>query len=116
MAAATHYLRLGYLVFWPAVRAGPVDFVVDKLREGLFRVQVKTATWITSGTYRYLQARTRSSSPNITPQSGHYDTVFVVHGEEMWEIPAKNINSSNICLRGSRPGRPTEAWDGFKVR
>ena len=114
MKVALHYLGTGCQVFWPAVRNGPVDLVVEK-HGALFRVQVKTGTWVRSGAFSYLQCRIRSGNEKVTAQSGHYDLVAVVFGDELWEIPANLIFSTNICLRGSRPGRKPEAWEQFKV-
>lgn len=115
MKVATYYTSLGHAVFWPSIRISPVDLIVEK-NDGLARVQVKTATWIKSGTYSYLEARIRSSNKAVHAQSGHYDTIMVCYEEELWEIPAKLVFSSNICLRGTRPGRKEEAWDNYKVR
>lgn len=109
------YTEQGHQAFLPTVRNGPVDLVVDK-GSSIHRVQVKTATWIRSGPFSYLQCRIRSANRKLTAQSGHYDTLVVVHGEELWEIPADLIFSTNICLRGTRPGRKEEAWDAYKVR
>lgn len=102
------------MVYWPAARATPSDFIVESPKGELFRVQVKTATWIKSGTFSYLQARIRSSNKEVTAQSGHYDLLAVVHESEVWVIPAKEVFSTNICLRGTRPDRKPEAWDQYK--
>lgn len=115
MRAASYYLSRGWAVFWPTIRISPVDLIVEK-PDGLSRVQVKTATWIKSGAYSYLEARIRSYNKQVHAQSGHYDTIVVCHQEELWEIPSLLIHSSNICLRGTRPGRKEEAWDKYKVR
>ena len=115
MRVATYYMSIGHYVYWPAVKNGPADMVVEK-EDLLLRVQAKTATWIRSGTFSYLQCRIRSSNDKVTAQSGHYDLVVVSHDDELWEIPASLIFSTNICLRGNRPGRKAEAWDNFKVR
>lgn len=115
LTATLFYLRQGHQPFLPAIRNGPVDLIVDK-GASLHRVQVKTGTWVTSGPFRYLQARIRSANGKLHAQSGHYDTVMVVHGDEIWEIPASAIFSTNICLRGDRPGRGPEAWDAYKVQ
>lgn len=115
MAVGAYYIGLGRQVFWPLVRNGPVGLVVEA-PEGLHRVQVKTATWSKSGRFSYLQARIRSSNREITAQSGAYDLVAVVYEHELWIIPAAAIHPTNICLRGSRPGRKDEEWDRFKIR
>jgi PD-(D/E)XK nuclease superfamily protein len=115
MYAALYYVGNGHQVYWPQVKQDATDFIVDK--DGtLYRVQVKGACWVKSGTFSYLQARMRSTGKyTFMPSDNLYDIMFCVHEDEAWEIPAALVHSSNICLRGSRPGRKPEAWDEYKV-
>lgn len=116
MFVAFHYIELGHQIYWPQIQQDATDLIVDK--DGhLHRVQVKTAWWNQSGPFKYLQARMRSTGKGVfMPADGRYDIMAVVFESELWEIPAAKITSSNICLRGDRPGRKPEAWDAYKVR
>lgn len=116
MVAATYYVSLGLQVYWPHIRQGPYDFVVDK-PNGLWRVQVKTACWVGSGKFKYLQCRTRATNPEQYGPNAKDDVLFVVvFGDEIWEIPAKLIDSSNLSLRGTNPDYGGTRWDGLKVQ
>lgn len=112
--AAAHFLKKGHQVYWPAVQQGPVDFVVD-LGGTLKRVQVKTATWIEAGGYRYLQCRTRVTNKRQSASPADlYDILVVVHDASLWVIPAEEITSSNIGLDGTNPNYKRPKWDQYR--
>lgn len=116
MFVAYHFVGLGHQVYWPQIKQDAADMVVD-IDSVLHRVQVKTAWWNKVGTHSYLQCRMRSTGKGVFhPTDGLYDIMAVVFEDELWLIPAKLITSSNICLKGTRPGRPKEAWEDYKVR
>lgn len=112
--AASYYLGKGYQVYWPSMQQGSVDFVVE-VQNNLFKVQVKTATWVKSGNGLYLQCRTRLTNKyQGFTASDLYDTLFIVGPDEQyWEIPSGLITSSNLSLKRSS-GRPTK-WDAFQT-
>lgn len=112
--AATYYVGLGQQVYWPQIKQGPVDFILE--RDGLLhRVQTKGAWWNTAGAHRYLQVRTRTTNAvQYGPEAGRYDLVVVVFEQELWEIPAPLIQSSNLSLRSSSPNYKGSPWDKFK--
>lgn len=113
---ACYYLERGFQLYFPVVRQGVIDMVVH-MPDGLRTVQVKGAYWNKSGLHSYLQCRMRTTNKyQVGPQAGHYDLVLVVFEDEIWEIPAKEIASSNISLRGSCDGYQGTAWDKYKVR
>lgn len=115
LQAAAYYLSLNFNVYMPVMQHGPIDFVVDAETK-LFKVQVKTATWVKSGTNWYLQCRTRlvNKYGNAAPHE-LYDILFVVYEDRMWEIPASLITSTNLCLDGSNPQYATRTWDPYIV-
>ncbi len=108
LKAALWYLNNSWNVFFPVVPQGPVDFIAD-VDGCLERVQVKTATWNRSGKYEYLQCRTRLTNKykNASP-SDLYDTLFIVHDNEAWNIPAQLVVSSNLSLKSG-------TWDAYHI-
>lgn len=97
LKAAQYFLSQGYQVYFPVVRQGKVDFVIEK--EKLERVQVKTATWNKVKNHKFLQCRVRSTNKYQTePKDGHYDLLVVVYEDNLWIIPSSEIHSSNISL------------------
>lgn len=112
---AAYYLKLGCQVYFPVVRQGIIDMIVQ-MEGGLFAVQVKGAWWNKSGPHSYLQCRMRTTNvKQIDPAHGAYDLVLVVYEDEIWEIPAAEIKSSNICLRGTHPKHKGSPWERYKV-
>lgn len=112
--AAAYYLSKARQVYWPAVQQGCIDFIVEDQSQ-FRRVQVKTATWMKSGTGMYLQCRTRLTNKyQAFTCSDLYDILFVVGPDgELWEIPAEKIQSSNLSLKRSS-GKSCE-WDDYRV-
>jgi len=97
LKAQQFYLSEGCQVYVPVVQQGWVDFVVDK--DGLKKVQVKTATWVKSGKYSYLQCRTRLTHKyKDTQPKDRYDILLIIFEDRVWEIPAEEIDSSNLSL------------------
>jgi len=115
LKAAAHYTGQGHQVYFPMVSQSHVDFILE--RQGkLDRVQVKTATWNKSYANHYLQARTRLTNKHQDKKpSDCYDLFVVVHENDIWEIPADLIKSSNISLRrtNTKHNRPSP-WEGFR--
>lgn len=112
--AAAFYVGFGQQVYWPQIKQGPVDFILE--RDGqLHRVQVKGAWWNRVGPHRYLQVRTRTTNAvQYGPEAGRYDLVVIVFEDELWEIPAHLISSSNLSLRSTSPSYRGSQWDAFK--
>lgn len=110
LTVARFYITQGFQVYFPVVQQGNVDLVVEK-PSGLERVQVKTAN-LNSGntnkkgvTYTYIQCRLTMQGRQYADDA--YDTLCVVYGQRIWEIPKEKIWQSNICL-----GRIPD--DGYK--
>ena len=118
LKAINYYLSNEYQVFTPVVQQGWADFVVNLYGVGFKKAQVKTATMIQSGNYKYLQCRTRLTNKYKYEPHLCYDILVIVFGDELWEIPAEVVNTSNLCLRSTNPTpRNTEyTWDKYKVR
>jgi hypothetical protein len=114
MRAAAFYLKQGYQVYFPVVKQSHVDFVIEKA--GRFqRVQVKTATWVRSGKHSYLQARTRLTNKHQEKEPADiYDLFVVVHGSNLWEIPAGEIDSSNLSLMRSSGSSLPIRWEPYR--
>lgn len=113
LAVASYFLKQGHQVYFPVVRQGVVDLIVEKFEsQTLARVQVKTATWNVSDGRRYLQCRTLTTNKNKRlPSDMDYEFLAVVHEEEIWIIPSECVTSSNISLKG----RAETLWDTYKV-
>lgn len=122
---AAHYLAQHMPIYWPACPMGRVDFIVEKGGR-LLRVQVKTAIWSRGHTkHRYLQARTRIDRADgaTVAVSEYCDLFVVVYADDVWEIPASEITSSNISLastnpltrRGQNGAGSYERWQRFKI-
>jgi hypothetical protein len=112
LEAAKFYLDSGYQVYFPVTQQGPVDLVVDKGR--LLKVQVKTATWVTSGKNQYLQVRTRLTNKYQEKLPVDlYDILFVTSNVGCWEIPSCLIKSSNLSLQNT--GRNECQWNNYVV-
>lgn len=112
LRAAAWYLGKGYQVYFPVVQQGGVDFIIHKGKT-LKRVQVKTATWVSAPTKkaegRYLQCRTHTDKLDTIP----YDILFIIHEQEVWLIPAKALDSSNLSLKHSR-GSTVNRWNKYR--
>jgi len=109
--AAMLYTKLGYTVCWPIISQSPYDFVVEK--DGAFkRVQVKTAGWVKSGNYSYLQSRLGSDKRNGSTNStgckytGSCDEIIFIDPtkNDAWIFPVEVIaHTSNVCLASTNP-------------
>lgn len=110
-AAASWFLKRGFIVCWPFPQQSCIDFVVLKDKK-FSTVQVKIATWSKTGNNKYLQCRTRLTNKyqNIKP-SDLYDLMFIVCGNDCWIIPSEHIESSNISLSGKQ-----NKWDIYKSK
>jgi hypothetical protein len=108
LKAAQWFLESGMQVYMPVVQQSCVDFIVDW--NGFKTVQVKTASMNTSGSNKYLQARTQLTNKykDFKPQD-LYNLLFVVYNEELWIIPSDCIESSNLSLRNPK-------WDQYKIK
>lgn len=99
LLAAQWFVRQGMQVYLPVVSQGCVDFVVE-FNGALTRVQVKTASYVKTGSHKYLQVRTRNGNAKnhkkLIPED--YDLLFVVYEDDKWLIPATVIDSSNLSL------------------
>ena len=116
LLAAAYYASKGYQVYWPTIRQGPVDMVVESPEGKMLRVQVKTAVENKSGPWTYIQSRMLSTGKvKYGPADGKYDIAFVVHGDEMWAIPAVALKSSNISLGSNCPTYGGCQWDSYRV-
>ncbi len=110
--AASLCLALGQQVYWPAVQQDSVDFVLET-RNGLKRVQVKSAHWDTQGsTRKYLvcNTTTRGWTPG-TPIKRLYDILFVCAEGRCWIIPASKITKTKLVLEGGK-----DRWKQFEKR
>jgi len=101
---ASYFAEQGYEVHWPLLTQSRADFVIEK--DNVFqKVQIKTASWIKSGKYKYLQARLKSS--NKYPRLYREDEVdFVVfkNNTDLWLAPFKDIEGlTSVCLAGTNP-------------
>lgn len=115
LKAASYYLDNGFQAYFPVVQQGKVDFVIEKDNQ-LRRVQVKTASWNKANNHSYLQCRTRTTNKfQREPKDNDYDLLVIVFEEEIWEIPAPEINSSNLCFRTTFKAKKY-VWDKFKVK
>lgn len=108
LKAAEWFLSNNSQVYFPTVQQTAIDFVADY--QGFKSVQVKTATLNKSGGKSYLQCRTRLTNKyqDFKP-SDLYDLLAVVYNTELWIIPSKVIESSNISLWAPK-------WDIYKVK
>lgn len=107
--AASWYIERGFNVYWPAVHAGEVDFLIEK--DGKYqRVQVKSAGWDGA----YLRAVIHSKrSGGYTADS--FDLLVIVYEERLWEIPWNGSGLPNrirLAKRGDPGWRPPRAFDG----
>ena len=114
MQAAIYYLEQGYQVYQPMVQQGWVDFVVDK-GDRIYKVQVKTATYIKSGNHKYLQCRTRVTNKYKVEPKQMYDMLLIIYKDRVWEIPAYYIDSSNLSLDNTNnKSSVRNRWDKYE--
>lgn len=114
LTAAIYFLKQGHQVYFPVVRQGKVDLIVEKFESQILaRMQVKTATWNISGDKKYLQCRTLSTNKDKRlPSDMDYEFLVVVYENEIWVIPSEKVASSNISLKG----REEISWNSYKVQ
>lgn len=113
LRAAAHFLSDGWEVYVPCVQQGSADFIIRRGAE--FRtVQVKTATLSESG---FLQVRIRGTNAD-RPACEVADLWVVVFRDNLWVIPAEEIDSSNLSLLSG--GVETTArhrkWGRFRIQ
>ena len=111
------FLDKGCQVYTPIVQQSHVDFVVS-INNELKKIQVKTAWYIKSGNYKYLQCRINTTNKYKTSIEESYDYLFIVYNDEYWLIPSKEIKSSNISLKNNNKNNKEEdnKWYKFKIK
>lgn len=77
-------------------------------------VQVKTAAWTVKDSHKYLRCPT--STRQRKGRGRNYDLLLVVHGNDVWEIPAALVQSPVLTLASNNPKYKFREWDKFKRR
>ena len=113
--AQAYYLEQGYQVYTPIVQQSWVDFIVEK-DSTLFKVQVKTATWNTVGSFKYLQSRVKLTNKYGKHPKDLYDILDVLSSDTIWEIPSSIIDTTNLSLANNNDRSKKEyKWDEYIV-
>ena len=81
LRVSMYFVEQGWEVYWPLLTQSRSDFIITKDDE-VCAIQVKTAHWVRTGEYNYLQVRLRDFQPRMTTK------LIVVHEEQMWHVPA----------------------------
>lgn len=104
-----YYAERGYTVCVPLTDSQDYDLVVDLAKEGLRRVQVKTATSLSRcGRYYEVDLRSRGGNRSGTGKTKFLDTataddLFVVTGSnELFVIPVATVQGKTKVQLGPR--------------
>jgi len=109
--AQAYFLNQDHQCYIPIVQQSCVDFIIEKDSK-ILKVQVKTATWVKSGNNKYLQCRTKLTN-KYKDKKPHelYDILVIIYEDMIWEIPAKDIESSNLSLLNT--GKNKTQWGKY---
>ena len=106
LRAQAWYLRRGYHVYIPVVQQGCIDFIAHKDGEYV-RVEVKTASHTVQNTgSRQFGCCIASSKRKfeLLKENDMFDILFVVHEEDCWALPLKEISVSYLTLASPSRG------------
>lgn len=114
LKAMQYMIRLGYVVFVPLCTSPKCDFLAMS-GEDILKVQVKTATWSTTGPHKYLQCRlsNRNKNPNPIYKKGDFDICIFVDNSRLWYVPFDEIEGmTSVCLDSNNPDyKPSKGYD-----
>lgn len=108
----------GYEIFFPIMTQSKADFIALKNGKCL-KVQVKKASWSTTWTFKYLQARIHGKgkrNPEKMYTSDDVDYFAITDNERVWWIPYEEIgHQTSVCLDSTNPKyRPQTKYDARK--
>lgn len=109
LRVAEWFVRQGHQTYWPTIQQGGIDMIVD-IHGQLYRVQVKSASWVKSADHYYLQCK----MPIARSREKLHDLLVIVHEEELWVIPSSQIDSSNLSLRHDRKRGVANRWSTYR--
>ena len=104
LKVATYFAEKGYEIYWPHAAQSRADLIVDT-PEGLRKVQIKKATWSTSGPHKYLQCRLVSRNVYRREYTkGDFDIIVFSDGGDLWVVPFESVEGmTSICLTSTNP-------------
>lgn len=106
LQAMQYYLSNGYEIFTPLLPSSRADFVATK--DGVCkRIQVKKATWSSSGSYKYLQARLHDRTERKKMyEDGDFDEIVFLSDEgDIWIADWPSVKGlTSVCLAGTKDG------------
>ena len=119
LRAASLYIDMGYEVFIPVMTQSKADFIALRGSE-VVKVQVKTASEITSDNKQYLQIRLqgRSSTGGGTREyvDGDIDVVVAIHRLGVWALPWDSVRGKKSLTFGRLvDGKVISRQKGFTV-
>lgn len=104
MAAA--YAKQGYNILWPMITQSRYDFVAEDKEGRFIKVQVKKATWSTTGKYKYLQARIigKNKQTNTPYKLGDVDEFAFTDLKDIWAAHYNEVGEfTSVCLGSTNP-------------
>lgn len=104
LRAAIYFVSKGCEIYWPQLTQSKADFVIDS-PEGLKKVQVKRATWSTTGPYKYLQCRLVSRNKYQRGyKDGDFDIIVFMDDDDMWVTSFESVKGmTSVCLSSTNP-------------
>lgn len=106
---------LGFEVFFPLMTQSKADFLALKDSK-VFKVQVKKASWSTTHSFQYLQARIHGKSkrdPSKFYTKEDVDLFAITDNNRVWLIPFEEIgHQTSVCLDCTNPKyKPQTKYD-----
>ncbi|AHB30138.1 hypothetical protein phiIBBPAA2_0037A [Pseudomonas phage phiIBB-PAA2] len=96
------YLKRGWEVYSPDMPQSRCDFIVDS-GKGLFKVQVKTASWCKTGKFNHCQIRLVNRNGNPYERED-FDLLVVVDADCIYEIPHDDIlGRTSLYFKSDNP-------------
>lgn len=97
---------LGYEIFFPLMTQSKADFIAMK-DSVCYKVQVKKASWSTTWSFQYLQARIHGigkRDPNKFYTNEDVDFFAITDNDRVWWIPFNEIgHQTSVCLGSTNP-------------
>jgi len=97
---ATKLADKGYGIYYPLLTQSRCDLVVE-IDKVLLKVQVKKASWSTTGPYKYLQCRVigKNLQTNTPYKEGDVDYFAFTDINRIWFAPFSEIKGmTSVCL------------------
>lgn len=103
---AAKLTQQGYNVLWPLTTQSRYDLVAEDNEGRFIKIQIKKASWSTTGKYQYLQARItgKNKQTNTPYKSSDIDEFAFTDMKTIWFATFKEVGHlTSVCLASTNP-------------